>query len=147
MRQGPKGGPFGPKYSPKGNSSAAKAGLRYERALARALGCPKDWSHGMWLEWEDSAGVHWCQPDLVTFQPGLVICLEAKLRWTLEGHRQLEELYLPLLGKLVGGRVIGAQVCKFLLQDSPPAAYSLEEALRGARPLVHWLGGKYFPLK
>ncbi len=132
-----------------------KAGLRYENAIARVL---PEAEHGVWWEFEDRAGLGWCQTDFVLQgqgpAPGRVLVLEAKLTWTWEGHRQLEGLYLPVVQMATAPRakglalpVVGVLVARRLTPEAPERASisrSLEEAVQGAasghRSVLHWIG-------
>lgn len=136
--------PRRPNGIPIDRPRGAKAeGIRYEKALARAL--PKA-NHGQWFEFEDSNGRGYCQTDLIFSWKGQIVVLEAKYTWRMAGHRQIEQLYRPILAKITGKPVLGVVVCKRL---RPAVAYpvfgDLEEALRasgpqGPGPVWHWLG-------
>lgn len=136
-------GPPGFAQGIKRPRGAKAAGLRYERALAKALPEAK---HGQWLEFRDALGLGWAQPDLLLVLPSLVVVLECKYSWVAEGHQQVER-YLPLVEKVWGLPARGMVVCKVLREGMPggvkvtgelPGALGL--ALGGERVVLHWLG-------
>lgn len=119
-------------------------GLRYERALAKAL---PEAQHGKWFEFEDMAGHGYCQPDLILVRPEWVLVLEAKLSWVAEGHTQIEQLYRPVLEKTFQRKVIGVVVTKVLKPETPRnlVCGNLERAIvrsveRDLSSVLHWLG-------
>jgi hypothetical protein len=105
-----------------------------------------DVPHGPWLEYVDSAGRGFAQPDFVIKLGGALVVLECKYTWTPEGHTQVERLYKPLLERLEGLPVVGVQVCKKLLPGMPgeiAVCGSLTAAISAAwygRAVWHWLG-------
>lgn len=129
---------------PIGRPRGAKlAGIRYENSLARALPQAK---HGQWFEFRDQVGSGYCQPDLLLGEDGICWILEVKYSWTIDGHRQLEGLYLPVVAKAIARPVRGLVVCRRLTEGMKgiTVARSLEEAARlaldGKRVALHWLG-------
>lgn len=147
------------KSRPRG---AKAAGLRYERGLAKAL---PEGLHGQWFQFRDSAGQHYCQPDLILrgerespVEPGRVVVLEAKYTWTIDAHTQLARLYLPVVGKAWHCRPLGIVICRNLTPETPrrflarDMAEALELAASGLTPILQWLGGEpsglrpHFPL-
>lgn len=120
------------------------AGLRYERALARAL---PGTLPGRWFEFEDAAGHGFCQTDLLLGWEGHACVLECKYTWTREGHQQLEELYLPVVQAALSRPVLGLQVCRRLVpeltREGVQVVSSLQAglvgALQGRRCAWHWL--------
>lgn len=136
-----------PGHTPGRASGAKAAGLRYERALAKAL--PTGWSHGEWFEFEDLNGWGMCQPDF--FKVGsAVVVLEAKYTWTSEASCQLMHLYRPVLEAVFGRPVYGVQVCKRLVPGATGLvrclASAIEAALAGGTPALQWLERTPFPL-
>lgn len=140
-------GPRLPISRPRG---AKAAGLRYERALARAL---PTWKHGQWWEFEDRRGHGWCQTDLMTRAQiadplhggDEVVILEAKYTYTREAWEQIEGLYAPVLTMATGRSVVGIQVCRALtpLVEECEVTGELGEAMRlgrSHRVVLHWLG-------
>lgn len=133
---------------PIGRPRGAKAaGLRYERALARALPAPR--VHGQWFEFEDARGRGVCQTDLLlsVSRGGTIVVLEVKYSWTAEGHQQLEKLYLPIVQKATGRQVIGIVVTRRLTESMPrdlvvcsTLAQAIAAASAGRRAVWHWLG-------
>lgn len=131
----------GPGFGVKRARGAKAAGLRYERALAKALPGAR---HGQWIEFFDANGHGWAQCDFLLSRRGELVVLEAKYSWVVEGHLQLELLYLPLLEKVLGQRPLGIVVCKNLTPTSPRASAGLDDAIararRGGRSVLHWIG-------
>ena len=133
-----------PKALPKARPRGAKAaGVRYERACARAL--PKALP-GLWWEFEDRAGRGYCQTDLVLIGSEGALVLECKYTWTEAAWDQLEGLYIPVLERALGRPCWGAQMCKVLREGaSGPAVWTPREALElaklGRRATLHWTGG------
>lgn len=78
--------------------ASKKHGLRYEKALARAIPYAQ---HGQWIEFWDSNGHHYCQPDLLLALKGPLgsfhAVLEAKLGDAEAARAQLQRLYKPVL--------------------------------------------------
>lgn len=130
-------GPELPTRRPRG---AKALGIRYERALARALPAAQ---HGQWWEFEDSAGHGWCQTDLIGEFGGQVVILEAKYSWVEKGHEQMEQLYAPVVEMATGRAPLMVQVCKNLRQGVRHVSGDLEAAIakaRSGRSVLHWLG-------
>ncbi len=133
---------------PIGRPRGAKAaGLRYERALVRALPPPK--VHGQWFEFEDRRGRGVCQPDILVSRErgGMIAVLEAKYSWTAEGHQQLEKLYLPVVQMALGRSAVGILVTRRLVSEMLKGIVicsTLEQAVwfarEGRRVVWHWLG-------
>lgn len=132
-------GPWGP-----GRARGAKAhGLRYERALAKAL---PGALHGQWFEFADRNGRGWCQPDLIRNLGDALLVLEAKFTWVPDGQRQIDQLYRPVVERAWGLPVLGVVVCKVLAPGATDVAVTGDLAVATAlarqhRPVVlHWLG-------
>lgn len=126
-----------------------KAGLKYEADLAQALsvGLP-----GVWWHYCDKNGTGWCQTDLLLRGASRDLVLEAKLTYTAEAWRQLELLYLPVLGCALARPIFGIQVCKRFLSgvgSEVMVVTDLGEAIhfaaQGHRTVLHWLGPKLSP--
>lgn len=102
--------------------------------------------HGQWFEFEDLNGRGCCQTDLLFGQGGVCWVLEVKYSWTVEGHRQLEELYLPVVSKAIARPTRGLVVCRRLTEGmrGVRVASGLQEAILLAeterRVAWHWLG-------
>lgn len=122
---------------------AKAAGLRYERGVAAQLPACR---HGQWFEFSDRNGPGICQTDLLLGREGHCLVLEVKYTWTVEGHKQLEQLYLPVVGLAIQRPVIGLVVCRRLVEGmrGVKVARSLSEgfelALEGHRAVWHWIG-------
>lgn len=141
----PKGIPHG---RPRGRKAA---GLRYERALARAL---PEATHGQWFWFQDAFGPGHCQTDLLIPGPGgAIVVLEAKYTWTQAGHEQIARLYKPVLERAYRRQVCGLVVCKVLTGDTPRdwVCRDLEtataRALSGLPTVLHWIGVGLGPLR
>lgn len=122
---------------------AKQAGLRYERLLASALG--ENAIHGQWFEFMDANGHGYCQVDLMLRTQQEIVLLEAKYTWTMRGHRQLEQLYLPVVTKALNRPCVGIVVCKKLIPGMPMAAtgdlgIAIAGARHGIRTVMHWIG-------
>jgi len=135
-----------PKVIPIGRPRGVKAlGLRYERELAKVLSGAR---RGVWFEFEDSRGHGFCQVDFLVPVGGRPVVLEAKYTWTLEGHEELEGLYLPVMRGVRGlERALGLVVCKKLTEGTLASARSfgdltsaVEWAEGGERAVLHWIG-------
>lgn len=133
-----------PACIPNGRARGAKAaGLRYERALAKALPSAK---YGQWWEYEDVLGHGYCQTDLTLTVSGGTLILESKYSWVPEGHTQVELLYMPVVALATGKPAFGGVVTKRLKPGMPPLviARSLGEfaaaAVARRRVVLHWIG-------
>jgi hypothetical protein len=120
---------------------AKAAGIRYERALAKAL--PQALP-GLWWEFEDYKGWGTCQTDLVLRVHDQIFVLEAKYTWTESAWPQLENLYLPVLGMATEMPVWGIQVCKNLTpcvrgMVCRKLHEALESAANGHMTTLHWI--------
>lgn len=138
----------GPKnFPPLPTRGSRGGGIRYEKALAAALAA-YDVDHNPWFYFEDANGPGYCQPDLILAQGVDLFVLEAKLTDCEAGRRQLKELYLPILRHLLGSRVYGITVSRYLTPESDPKSIvdSLEIAILNARsnqiPVLHWRDGQ-----
>lgn len=125
--------PWGGKEKLVGSKAAGKS---YEKALVRSLlkkKLPQDTHvlYNTWLEFWDTSGHHYAQPDILITSPTSVICLECKLTQTPFAFDQLWYLYKPLMEALWPKRKIAlAQVCKNLrVHPGKGLAYSITEAL------------------
>lgn len=139
-----------PAYIPVGRPRGVKAlGTRYEKAFERELG--PGWLRGRWFEYEDERGLGCCQVDFLGTY-GRLWLLETKFTWTLEGHSQLEDLYLPVVGLARGIRpeAIGlVLVCKNLTRGTRSQVGrivgDLDNALASytarSRMVLQWLPG------
>ena len=147
-----------PKGLPKSRARGVKArGIKYERDLAAAIPSAR---HGQWFRFEDGNGPGCCQTDLLLeTQWGLAI-LEAKLTWTWEGHRQLDQLYIPVLRQAYSSawagkppHIFGLVVCKVLTPDlnlhrdwiCRDLYGALSRAAEGKRTVLHWMGQILLP--
>jgi len=132
-----------PPCIPQGRARGAKGkGVAYERQLAAFL---PHASYGQWFEFEDSSGLGYCQVDLLLPDGDLLICLEAKYTWTMDAHRELRDLYLPVVGEVTRKEVRGVVVCKVLTPYTlHPRSTSIEDMIYHAsvyeQSVWHWLG-------
>ena len=144
--------PWGGQEKLSGSKAAGKA---YERKLVRSLlgqALPQGMLllYNRWIEFWDSSGHHFAQPDILLTTPDLVICLECKLTQTPFAFDQLWYLYKPLLEKLWPARMIYlALVCQTLrVSPGPGLCYSVEDILdfplgsetTPCLPTIHCLG-------
>jgi hypothetical protein len=122
---------------------AKLAGLRYEARVAEAL---PEARHGQWFAFKDRNGPGYCQPDLLLGRDGTCFVLEVKYSWTVEGHRQIEGLYVPVIEMAIERPVVGLVVCRRLVEGMSRVriARDFQEALvlakTGHRTVWHWLG-------
>ena len=70
--------------------------------------------HNQWIEFEDSNGKGFAQPDSFLVLKSRVICFECKLTETLAGYRQLTALYGPLLREIYKRPVVLVLTCRNL---------------------------------
>ena len=127
-----------PACVPIGRPRGAKAaGVRYERALARALGG----TPGQWFEFEDTFGRGYCQVDLLLERGEALVVVEAKYTWTREAHSELAGLYLPVVAMALGRTPIGVVACKVLVPGMPyKASGNLGDCIAGRAGVFHWIG-------
>jgi hypothetical protein len=135
--------PFG---TPKIGRGAKSYGIRYERAVAKAL---TGATHGQWFEFEDSNGLGMCQTDFLVLRAGVIGIVEVKYTWTPEAEDQIERLYKPVVSAALGLPVCGLVICKNLTREVPADTVfeTFGEALGsaiwwsgGPLPVLHWLG-------
>lgn len=127
----------------------AKAnGLRYEREIAKALPVAR---HGQWFQFIDQNGHGTCQTDLLLEFPELVVVLEAKYTWTMQGHVQVERLYRPVVERALGKPCFGLVICKALRDEVEMGDAMIVHRLMDAiswcqrkRTVLHWLGESPF---
>ena len=53
-----------------------------------------------WLQYIDSEGTHFCQPDLLLTNKNLILLCEIKLTHTSAAFFQMEKLYRPVLQRI-----------------------------------------------
>src|SRR5258706_3509947 len=134
-----------PDSIPHGRPRGAKAvGLRYEKALAKAL--PPGFEHGPWFTFKDINGFGYCQPDFLLNLHNLAVILECKYTWTPVAWGQMELLYVPVLQRALGKQVIGIQLCKRLVPEAAAGCRIVSNlgnglilAHGGERVALHWL--------
>jgi len=98
---------------------------------------------GAWIEFRDSRGTGFAQPDFFLVGPHSTIVLEAKLTETDSGYTQIAALYRPLLSRLFHKPVVGILVCKTLVRRPERLIISPAELLdttEEATYLWHFLG-------
>lgn len=129
---------------PLSRPRGAKAlGLAYEKQLEVELGTKAQ--RGCWFEFVDRNGHGWCQTDFLIEGLGCLVVLECKHTWTSEAFRQLNGLYLPVVGLALARPVVGLQVCKNLVSGlSSCVVGNLERGVElaglGREVCWHWLG-------
>lgn len=131
---------------------AKAAGIRYERAVARAcaLHYARETTHGQWFEYEDASGHHWCQTDvLISWLDGSGHCiLECKLsdsEHAAGAREKLTRLYCPVVALALKAPCKAIIVTRHLNEksDTRSVCDTLESAIALSRtqiPLLHWLG-------
>ena len=119
-------------------------GLRYERAVAKAL---PEATHGQWFRYllEGDREPRWCQTDLLWKSATRTLVLEVKLSYTDAGMIALQNMYLPVVRKAFGLPVGGIQICKNLRPGIQVPIFSTlalaEASAKLAQPCVlHWMG-------
>lgn len=133
-----------PSVIPRGRPRGAKRhGLRYERDFAKAVGASA--VHGQWFEFEDAAGKHYCQTDVILDIGPAIVIFECKYTWVPEAAAKLEGLYRLVVEMAMGKPTLGVVVCKKLVRGlAEPIAAELPTAIALARPgrpsVLHWLG-------
>jgi hypothetical protein len=104
--------------------SAQKAGLAYERKVARYL---QDLLgedrvlHGPWFKYVDHYGNGWCSPDIIILpdEGDLLVVGECKLSWQKNAEGKLKNLYVPAASFIwPNNRYIGIQITKNLKKES-----------------------------
>jgi hypothetical protein len=119
------------------------AGLRYQRAVARAIPVARA---DEWFEFLDRHGVGCCSPDLILVGSRLVFALECKLTAVPQADAQLAGLYLPVLAHHFGREARGIVVVRHLRPqvDLSRVRADLKSCIRDATatyfPILHWLG-------
>lgn len=142
--------PWAGKTSLKGSKAAGKR-LEKEIALAIAVkGLPEGLDrqiYNPWIEFWDSTGHHFAQPDFVLIGPKTIVVLEVKLSQSPFAFDQLVYLYKPLLEKMYPGReILLLQICKVMKCQWEPICWSLEDGIALARdsskniPIIHFQG-------
>lgn len=121
---------------------AKGAGLRFERAIARAL---PGATRGQWFEFEDFYGHGYCQTDFLWDTGKSIIVVESKLTDTPAAPAQLRELYIPVVERAFGKRTYGLIIVKNLMAETDKRLVCDSVAIAVTRldaciPIVHWLG-------
>lgn len=133
-----------PHDASRGSNRSAKIGLRYERLVWKALEAVSEFAHvehNPWFSFTDMNGFGSCCPDfLVWHQRYGIIIIEVKLTWVPEALPKLQELYMPVVGLALNTVTAPLVICRTLIPQAPKASFSVEDALRGESPLLHWLG-------
>ena len=134
-----------PHPPPSPRRGAKLKGIQWENRVAREL--QSVWGpkclHGQWLEFEDSNGRGYAQPDFILQGQDHVLCVEAKLSW-IEAERQVLGLYAPLLRELYELPVRSVVVVKYL---RPGLDLSLLVPWNEGSPAVPSGGGLYIAHK
>ena len=125
-----------PPQHPKGRLRGTKArGMQYERQFQRmissSLPSEAQLKHAQWIEFEDSNGKGFAQPDCYLVLRSRIVCFECKLTETLSGYAQLSKLYAPLLREIYQRPIVLVLACKNLarLDLQRLEVSSLREAL------------------
>jgi hypothetical protein len=131
----------------KGQTNAAKSGLRYEKRVARELvthatrGHFHSVEHNPWFTFDDSAGTGNCSPDFIVWPDAdepEVLVIEVKLTWVEVAVHKLLDLYCPVVCAALGVRVQPLIICRNVSPASPPAKHTLREAMASCHALLHW---------
>lgn len=131
---------------PRPISAAAKAGLRYERAVRRALAAS---SHCIAIynpqfKYEingrmSATGsiVGHCIPDFILsnlawLSPSAIVVLECKLTWKPEAAQKLLDFYCPVVGRAQATELVfPVVIAKNLTREAPEPHLSLKTAIFG----------------
>jgi hypothetical protein len=70
-----------------------------------------------WIEFEDSNGLGFCQPDALVVFEKTVLLVEAKLTWVDCVWDELHNLYKPLLEEIYQKEVSCIAACKWALKN------------------------------
>ena len=98
---------------------------------------------GQWIEFQDSNGFGYAQPDVFLPGPYSTLVFESKLKETLSGHEQIEHLYRPLLRHIFARPVVGILVTRTIIQSPAHLIQHPGELLDETKELTHvwhWLG-------
>ena len=144
--------PWAGKTALKGSQAEGK---RLEKDIAlklqiRPQGLPAGFErviYNPWIEFWDTSGHHFAQPDFVITGPEEILVLESKLSQSPFAFDQLWYLYKPLLEKMYPEKKIYlVQVARWLRCKWDPICWNLEEALELCRdpkkniPILHYQG-------
>lgn len=89
---------------PRGRTVAQRRGLAFERRTLQLLADHfKDFKRGPWLQYQNSNGTWFCQPDGLVVLENSVIIFEVKYSHCMEAYWQLRHLYQPVVEALLPG--------------------------------------------
>lgn len=119
--------------------------MTFERKLGRKLNeeFPEVIHYtGKWLEFVDSNGRGFAQPDHYFVLANRVVVFEAKLTQCVAGLTQLEQLYFPLLSHIYAKPCVGILVCRNLIEEPAHELKDFAEAIVVPPGIYtqHWLG-------
>lgn len=108
-----------PSLKPKKLKGARAKGKTYERKVGKKLAYRADKLNielrsQEWIEYEDTNGYGYCQPDYYFICNGFIILAECKLTYTEQAFNQMTQLYMPVLKHIYKVPVIPVQVFKNL---------------------------------
>lgn len=133
--------PFG---KARGSNPAGRLGLQYERKVKKELEYHKkvgniiDVVHNPYFKFSDTVGAGACCPDFVLYTKEAIVIVEVKLTWVAEALEKLTHLYIPVLEAATGLKAHGLVVCRNMVPGSPPALFTLAEALAKPGSLLYW---------
>jgi len=122
---------------PAPRASGAKGrGLRFERAVAKAL---PGVLHGQWFKFFDNNGKGFCSPDLLFVCGGRLIVGECKLSDWDEADVQLLSLYIPVLRTFWQDEILPVVVAKYLTPFTQKSRVvgTWDAALAHPAPILH----------
>lgn len=100
---------------------------------------PSPSHYHQWIEYWDSSGQHWCEPEFFAILPTEVLLVECKRTGCNYGVQQMEGLYAPLLAHLFLRPVRCLQVCKIVTRDTPgPYVDDLAAFINSSLPRATW---------
>jgi hypothetical protein len=140
-----------PQPLPKPTSESAKQGLRYERALVKALQKQgHQLEHNPWFVYNDHGMIQHCCPDILVYQHDSpeVFVVEVKLTYTPEAARKLIDTYCPIVAAATGWRVVPVIVYRNATPQALSCPYVSLQWRGGRNPLLwkEWLAPQFLPL-
>jgi hypothetical protein len=128
----------------KPKSQAAKNGLRYEARVGKELqhhvvaGHFQRIEHNPWFVFEDIYGAASCSPDFLLYTDTGIIIVEVKLTWKEVAIHKLNDLYGPVVAAALGHSTMPLIICRNITKETPPAKFTLSEALASPYRLLQW---------
>lgn len=125
---------------PKPRTAWARAGIRYELNVVKALALFVPVLHNPWYVFEDDHGASYISPDIVLPYDSKLIVAECKLTYKPEAIVKLRRLYCPIIAMATEKPVLPLVITKNLNPSAPEPGLALSIAIGLAEPLLHWTG-------